>query len=153
MLIRISLEANYCIQVLTANENEENFITKKASNRNYSEFNDVRVERRGHHLVFRIGDYKRYKDAKKDLLRIQKMASDAYVRKCDFVKEKAIFIANETQKGFFYQEPKTVQVEKTTPKQESFLKEDTSVVETSTLIPKKSNRTKNKFNIDERFLP
>lgn len=221
MLMGISLEANYCIQVLTANESERNSIIKKASSRNYAEFNDVRVESRGRYLVFRIGDYKRYKDARKDIIRIQEIASDAYVRKCDFVKEKAVFIANETQEEPFYQEPKQyrapknrvrkpkvqniqkkeykkreelvptysgqenslwgdckkcfipvyeeeedmyglndiqeepkkIQVKKTIPKQESFWAEDIPVVKTSTPTPKRRNSTKNKFNIDERFLP
>ena len=101
LLLGVSLQAasNYCIQVSTANQSELHTIVAKASSSNYAGFNDVRVETRGHYLVFRIGDYKSYQDAKNALARVQEVAKDAYIRKCDFQKDKAVFIVNEKQKG------------------------------------------------------
>ncbi len=101
----VSLEANYCIQVSTVDQNELHSIITKASSRNYADFNDVRVEHRDRYLVFRIGDYKSYKDARKDITDVREMTRDAYIRKCDFVKEKAVFIANEREEKPYYEEP------------------------------------------------
>lgn len=95
LLIRISLEANYCIQVLTTNKAELNFIVNEAKNIKYSNFDAVRVERRGNYLVFRVGDYNSYRDALSDVENIRSMKKGAYIRKCDFVIEKALYIKDE----------------------------------------------------------
>ena len=95
LFITVTLEANYCIQVFTVNSSERNTILNEAKHDKYEPFNDVRVENRGRYLVFRIGDYSRYGDASRDIKDIRKINRDAYVRKCDFVKEKAIYIKDE----------------------------------------------------------
>lgn len=238
MLIGLSLEANYCVQVLTANESERSSIVKRASSPDFAQFNDVRVESRGHYLVFRIGDYESYKDASRDISLIKEITSDAYVRKCDFVREKAVFIANESdaevQESYYQREkvqresvvkskPRVVKVKKapkreykqkeeltysysdeknslwgdckkcfipvyeeeeeeieynlespkvSTPtvkrervkkvkvrvnkpelQEESFWAEDIPLVEESTPKVKSVKKSRNKFNIDEQFLP
>ena len=242
MLLEVSLQANYCIQVLTVDPNELHSIIAKASSRNYADFNDVRVESRGRYLVFRIGDYKRYQDARDDIARVRETARNAYIRKCDFIREQAVFIANNRQEAPYYepsrqkaphqealtqyeqprsrvrkpivqniqkkekqrrgykqreelispyrrdnslwndckkcfvpvygdeedtddvqssdnmqQKPRKIQVKKHKPKQvskqEPFWAEDVPVAKTPTPKPKRKNRTKNKFHIDEQFLP
>jgi len=95
--LSFSLEANYCIQVLTTNESEKNSVISKASSEQYNRFNAVRVESRGRYLVFRIGDYSRYKDATQDMYALKKTDKEAYIRKCDFVKEKALYVKDDLQ--------------------------------------------------------
>ncbi|MBU0721292.1 hypothetical protein KJ877_08115 [bacterium] len=96
LFVAMSLEANYCIQVLSASNSDEEFILNEAKSENYNQFPNIRVENRGRYLVFRIGDYPNYNDAKEDINAIRRASKDAYIRKCDFVKEKAIYIKNET---------------------------------------------------------
>lgn len=97
LLFSVTLEANYCIQVLTTNASDKNSIIREASNKYYNQFNDVRVESRGNYLVFRIGDYSQYNDARSDINAIRRFKKDAYVRKCDFIREQSIFIQNDRQ--------------------------------------------------------
>lgn len=113
-LLSISLEANYCIQVLTTNESEKNSVISKASSEEYNKFNAVRVESRGRYLVFRIGDYSRYRDATQDIYELRKINKDAYIRKCDFVKEKALYIKDDLQEreeipSYYQTKPRAVQ--------------------------------------------
>lgn len=91
------VEANYCVQVMTTNIHDRDIIVQRASQREFSSFDDVRVERRGGYFVFRIGDYSNYKDATRAARYIKDISSDAYVRKCDFVREQAIYIKNDSQ--------------------------------------------------------
>ena len=116
MLLEVSLQANYCIQVLTVDQGKLHSIIAKASSKNYVNFNDVRVERRGHYFVFRIGDYERYKDAKKEITDIREITRDAYIRKCDFVKEKAVFIANEREEHYHEEPRKELSIQYEKPK-------------------------------------
>lgn len=95
LFVTVSIEANYCVQVLTANSSERNSILNEAKSDKYDSFDAVRIENRGRYLVFRIGDYSRYRDASRDIAEIKKINRDAYVRKCDFVREKAIYIKDE----------------------------------------------------------
>jgi len=97
LLLAISLEGNYCIQVLTTNKSEKNSVIRQASSEQYSKFDDVRVESRGRYLVFRIGDYARYKDARRDIYELKKLHKDAYIRKCDFIREKALYVKDNFQ--------------------------------------------------------
>jgi len=92
-----SLEANYCVQVATSNKSERNYILNEANNHVYNQFNDLRVEPRGDYYVLRIGDYEQYSDAQHNFDKIKRLDRDAYIRKCDFLKEQAIFIKNESK--------------------------------------------------------
>lgn len=92
-----TLEANYCIQVLTTNLSEKSAVIGEARGSEFNQYQDVRVESRGRYLVFRVGDYKRYSDARRDVNAIKSFRRDAYVRKCDFIKSKALYIKNESQ--------------------------------------------------------
>lgn len=89
------LEANYCIQVLSMDEKDKNFIVNEAKSVNYAAFPKVRVERRGHYLTFRIGDYPRYRSAQKDIVPIKRMHSGAYIRKCEIQPENIIYMQRE----------------------------------------------------------
>jgi len=103
LVTSISLEAKYCIQVLTSNESEKNSIISEARSENYNQFDDVRVEVRGRYLVLRIGDYKRYRDAKGDIRKIKKVQKGAYVRRCDFEQDNAIYIQNTSRHDELYE--------------------------------------------------
>jgi len=92
LLLSLSLEANYCIQVLTTDGSEKNSVIRKASSKQYDKFNLVRVESRGRYLVFRIGDYLHYRDATEDMYELRKTYKDAYIRQCSFVKKKALYV-------------------------------------------------------------
>ena len=102
--LNIYLEANYCVQVMTSSISDKRHIINTADSYSYNAFNDVRVETRGAYLVFRIGDYRNYIDAKHDIYEIKKINRDAYIRKCDFVKDKAIYIKHETRERNNYRE-------------------------------------------------
>ncbi len=93
--ISVSLEANYCIQVLTTNSSEQDSVVNIAASSSYNQFSDIRVETRGRYLVFRVGEYASYNEATQDVREIKKINKDAYIRKCDFEKDKAIYIKNE----------------------------------------------------------
>lgn len=110
LFINISLEANYCIQVLTTNKSELNFVVNEAKSTKYNSFDSVRVESRGNYLVFRIGDYFRYGDARDDIADIRRIKKGAYIRKCDFSREKSLYVKNEIKQKeitneIVYQEP------------------------------------------------
>jgi len=107
-VMNISLEAKYCIQVLTSNESEKGSIIAEAKNGNYNQFDDVRVEPRGRYLVLRVGDYKRYSDAKDDIRKIKRVQKGAYVRKCDFEQDNAIYMHNISQREGFYEQSQEV---------------------------------------------
>jgi len=125
-----SLQANYCIQVMSTPINNKRTIIKKASNTIYQPFKLVRVEQRGNFLVFRIGNYINYQTAKTDLLKIKTLSRSAYIRKCDYIKEKTLYLQEKSTN--------------TTPLKNSKLEK-----------VKKSFQTNksNKFGIDESLLP
>lgn len=90
----VSLEANYCIQVLTTNLSEKNVVIDQAKSSKYDNLQNVRVESRSSYLVFRIGDYSRYRDAQNDIKQIKKSNADAYIRKCDLIEENTLYSRN-----------------------------------------------------------
>ena len=90
----VSLEANYCVQVLSADSSERNSIVEEAKSNKYSKFDSVRVESRGRYLVLRVGDYRRYKDAKSDIRALRRINREAYLRRCDFDEDKALYVRN-----------------------------------------------------------
>ena len=144
----LSLQANYCIQVMSAAKGSENLIVKEASSPQFTLFNDVRVEERGNFYVFRIGDYRQYKEAKNDLRRVKKISKEAFVRKCDFLVDRAIYIKNATAEN--KKELVTIREKKVIP---STVKQNRYVMPKKD--PKKFNsRIKdNTFGIDEDLLP
>jgi len=99
LFVSVSLEANYCIQVMTANESEKNFVIEEASSNKYSQFDTVRVEKRGRYLVFRIGDYRRYGDGVADMRAIRSIKKGSYLRKCDFDREKTLYIQQHNRRS------------------------------------------------------
>jgi len=110
VLISISLEANYCIQVLTSNASEKNSVLTEVKSGNYNQFENVRVDSRGNYLVFRIGDYTQYNDAKDDIAAVKQIRKEAYVRKCDFEREQAVYILNANQAQQVSQNVQNVQI-------------------------------------------
>lgn len=113
LLLSLSLEANYCIQVSTANESDRNTIINKARSEQYNKFNAVRVESRGRYLVFRIGDYLNYNDAQEDIYKLREINKEAYIRKCDFLKEKALYVKDDFDKdeetpSYYNNEPEPI---------------------------------------------
>jgi len=158
----LSLEANYCIQVMSATKDGKNVIVRKAASSKYSPFDDIRVEKRGSYLVFRIGDYRNYQDAKDDLLRIHNISRDAFIRKCDFVRSSAVYIRESTKKTTITPTPsKSIEYipdeleDEMTLSQFPILRSKKKVTTTvkhkkKKYIKKKSN---NKFGIDEDLLP
>jgi hypothetical protein len=110
--------------------NNKNEIVKQALNSRYMSFNNVRVEKRGNYLVFRIGDYRSYNQAKYDLQEINHITKNAYIRKCDFLQDSAIYIQDTN----------------------SSLKHKNTIPVTS--LAKNRKKVKdNKFGIDESLLP
>jgi hypothetical protein len=69
-------------------------IIKKASSQEYSPFDDIRVESRGSYFVFRLGNYTQYSEAKRVLQKVQNISREAFVRKCDFLENRAVYIRN-----------------------------------------------------------
>jgi len=131
----LSLEANYCIQVLSTTKDGKDAIVGEASSSKYLNFEDVRVEKRGNYLVFRIGDYSTYSGAESDLKRVKNISKKAFVRKCDFIKSKSVYIQkNHNNKRLKY---KVKAPKKYTPKKKI----------------KTEYRSSNKFGIDETLLP
>lgn len=95
-----SLDANYCIQVLSTDRSNQDFIVNEAKSINYTQFSNVRVESRGRYLVFRIGDYRDYNDALGDISAVRRAQKDAYIRKCDLVREKIIYMKDDRQPAY-----------------------------------------------------
>jgi len=90
----ISLNANYCIQVMTTNLSDKRSILTEASSSAYRSFQDLRVERRGNYYVLRVGNYRHYNDSQQDLYDLRNIKRDAYVRTCSFNPQDAIYIGN-----------------------------------------------------------
>ena len=99
LFVAMSLEANYCIQVLTSNASKKNLnlLMNEAKSNKYNGFDTIRVESRGNYLTFRLGEYKDYKETFKDIFLVQKFHKDAYVRKCELLKEKVLYMKNDRQ--------------------------------------------------------
>ena len=104
----VSLEANYCVQVLSADSSERNSIVDEAKSNKYSKFDNVRVESRGRYLVLRVGDYARYKDAKSDIRALRRINREAYLRRCDFDEDKALYVRNGVSSRDNYYEQESV---------------------------------------------
>ncbi len=70
----MSLEANYCIQVLTSKISEKNLnlLVEEANSDKYDGFGALRIESRQNYLAFRLGEYEDYKESLKDIVPIQK---------------------------------------------------------------------------------
>jgi len=96
----ITVNANYCIQVMTANLSNKRGVLAEASRSVYRSFQDLRVERKGNYLVLRIGDYRRYNDSEEDLYNIRGIRRDAYVRTCDFNPQNALYVNNISNPQF-----------------------------------------------------
>lgn len=126
LVVGVSLEANYCVQVMSADSSERNSIVDEAKSDKYSNFDNVRVESRGRYLVLRVGDYKRYKDAKSDVRDLRRINREAYLRKCDFFQDQALFLRDKPQKRQDYYAEEVAPVERTyvkkTPKKKKVLK-------------------------------
>jgi len=135
LVVNVSLEAKYCIQVLTSNESERNSIVSEARSENYSQFDDVRVETRGRYLVLRVGDYRRYSDAKDDIRKIKRVQKSAYVRKCDFEEDNAIYTHNTSPREGFYEKVEEVY----TPPVKTYAKRITKTTR-PTVVPKKKKQ-------------
>ena len=101
LFINVSLEAKYCIQVFTMHKSKLKFLIRKAKSSRYSDFNSVRVETSGKYLVFRIGDYAKYRDAKGDVANIRTTTRDAYVKKCNLLRKNILFMRNENSEDIF----------------------------------------------------
>ena len=96
ILFVVSIEANYCIQVESSLLSTKDLLIKKVQGKKYDSFRDVRVEEREPYAVLRVGDYKHYKEALLDIWQIRKEDTDAYIRKCDFKRDRIFFIKNDT---------------------------------------------------------
>jgi len=139
----VSLEANYCIQVMSTMADGKDVIIKKASSPQYAPFNDVRVEKRGNYFVFRIGDYKGYSKAKNELQKIKNISDKAFVRKCDFLKNQTVYMKNSFDKS------RDVEVADVAPVQVS----QTIMKPKVSKVDKKRSIKNNKFGINEDLLP
>ncbi len=93
----MSLEANYCIQVLTSKISEKNLnlLVEEANSDKYDGFGALRIESRQNYLAFRLGEYEDYKESLKDIVPIQKIHKNAYIRKCDFPNEKMLYMKDD----------------------------------------------------------
>jgi len=89
-----TLEAKYCIQVLSVDSKLSNVAIKEAQKDLYKNYNDVRVEERSPYSVLRVGNYNRYKDAVKKIVHIRKIHNDAYIRECKLDYDKIIYSLN-----------------------------------------------------------
>jgi len=96
ILLTVSLEANYCIQVKSTFPSEKDLLIREIKSDKYNIFSDVRIESRKPYLVFRIGNYKKYKDALNDIFKIRSLHNDAFIRKCDLLQDNILYIKNET---------------------------------------------------------
>jgi len=106
----LSLEANYCVQVLSADSSERNSIIDAAKSDKYNKFDNVRVESRGNYIVLRVGDYARYQDAKSDIRALRRINREAYLRRCDFNEDRALYVKNATAPvDDYYEEQSPVQ--------------------------------------------
>jgi len=122
----LSLEANYCIQVLSADSSERNSIVDEAKSNKYNKFDNVRVESRGRYLVLRVGDYARYKDAKSDIRALRRINREAYLRRCDFNEDKALYVKNASSPKDDYYEQELIPtqrryVEKSVPVERRYI--------------------------------
>lgn len=90
-----NLYAKYCIQVSTVVATQQKSLIKNAQSSLFVPFDKVRVEQRGSYYVLRIGDYSQYKQARKDLHIISQVYDDAYIRRCDFNKNQAIYVKED----------------------------------------------------------
>jgi len=122
-----SLEANYCVQVVSADSSERNSIIDEAKSTKYNKFDKVRVESRGHYLVLRVGDYARYQDAKNDIRALRRINREAYLRRCDFDEDKAIYVKNAPMPRDEYYE------EESAPQERKYIQR----VEKKKKVPKK----------------
>ncbi len=95
LVLFVSLEANYCVQVSTADRGGQDFIVSEAKSINYDKFANVRVEQRGNYFVFRVGDFQSYEEAQVYNKEIKNFAKGSYVRKCDLEKDKVVFSKND----------------------------------------------------------
>jgi len=148
LFINLSLEAKYCIQVLTSNVSERNAIVGEARSGNYTQFEDVRVETRGRYLVFRIGDYKKYSDARDDIREVKRVQKSAYVRKCDFNQDKAIYVQNMSQRDEFYEQPKEVY----TPPKKTYVKRAPKKVKAPVVHKKKKRELTYTYQANDKSL-
>ena len=89
-------DSKFCIQVTNANNFNPNHM-KPAVSRILNNFEKARIDKRGGKLVLRVGNYNRYSYALKDLKDIQKMYSDAYIRRCDYRVSSVIYSKNITK--------------------------------------------------------
>ena len=92
----LSANSKFCIQVTAAHGFTPNNM-KPAVARILNNFDKARIDKRGGDLVLRVGDYSKYSYALKDLKDIQKMYSDAYIRRCNYIPSEAIYPKNLKQ--------------------------------------------------------
>ncbi len=82
--------SKFCIQVTAAHNFTPNNM-KPAVARILNHYDKARIDKRTGGLVLRVGNYDKYSYALKDLKDIQKMYSDAYIRRCNYIVSEIIY--------------------------------------------------------------
>ena len=95
------VEAGYCIQVSSVNKIDQKYILKKAKNKIFQDKPDVRVEKLGHYLTLRVGDFTNTREALPTLREIQRIYPDAFVRKCAQHPENIVYSTNRQSSNIF----------------------------------------------------
>ena len=84
-------KSNYCIQVAEIYRFDENNIAPYIQ-RVIDNFDKARIDKRGKHLILRVGDYKKYSSALKDLKKVKSHRfRDAFIRRCDYIESKIVY--------------------------------------------------------------
>ena len=87
----LSARSNYCIQVAEIYSFDENHIDPTVE-RIINNFDKARIDRRGRHLILRVGDYKGYSEALRDLSKLKTPKfPDAFIRRCDYIESKIVY--------------------------------------------------------------
>jgi len=114
----LSAKSNYCIQVAEIYGFDENHIDPTVE-RILNNFDKARIDRRGRHLILRVGDYTGYSKALKDLAKLKSSKfPDAFIRRCDYIESKIVYPKRNKKKlrkyndSYIEEIPLTKEVEK-----------------------------------------